>query len=112
MKAANILENKVINIIEVESLTSFTPERGFLVEDNGDASIGGFYIDGKLYPYRPNNFEQQKNRLKAYQEQSDPIFFLFQRGEATEEEWKTKIAEIKERYPYYYDDEDNLLEAK
>lgn len=112
MRAANILENIVINIIEVESLSSFSPEQGFLVEDKGDACIGGSYLDGKFYPYRPSNAEQEQNRLKAYQEQSDPIFFLFQRGEATEEEWKEEIEKVKQQYPYYYDDEGNLLEAK
>jgi hypothetical protein len=111
MRAANILGNKVINIIEAESLASFTPSEGFLVEDNDTASIGGSYIDGRFYPYRPSNAEQEQNRLKAYQKQSDPVFFLFQRGEATQEEWEAKVAEIKERYPYYYDDEGNLLEA-
>lgn len=38
-------------------------------------------------------------RLNAYQTESDPIFFQWQRGESTEEEWKNKITEIQERYP-------------
>lgn len=41
-----------------------------------------------------------QQRLSAYQQESDPIFFEFQRGEATEQAWKDKIAEIQERYPY------------
>jgi hypothetical protein len=39
-------------------------------------------------------------RLSAYQQESDPIFFEFQRGENTEEAWKAKIAEIQARYPF------------
>lgn len=39
-------------------------------------------------------------RLSAYQLESDPIYFEWQRGENTEEAWKAKIAEIQERYPY------------
>lgn len=38
-------------------------------------------------------------RRSAYQQESDPLFFKAQRGEATLEEWKTKVAEIKARYP-------------
>ena len=38
-------------------------------------------------------------RAIAYQEESDPIFFKWQRGEATEQEWLDKVAEIKARYP-------------
>jgi hypothetical protein len=39
-------------------------------------------------------------RLTAYQTESDPIFFEYQRGENTEEAWKAKIAEIQARYPF------------
>lgn len=38
-------------------------------------------------------------RLKAYREEADPLFFKMQRGEVTMDEWLAKIAEIKERYP-------------
>ena len=39
-------------------------------------------------------------RLTAYQNESDPIFFEFQRGENTEAAWKAKIAEIQARLPF------------
>ena len=42
----------------------------------------------------------QALRKTAYQNESDPIFFDFQRGEATEEEWLNAIQDIKDRYPY------------
>lgn len=38
-------------------------------------------------------------RAEAYREESDPLFFKWQRGESTEQEWLDKIAEIKARYP-------------
>lgn len=43
-----------------------------------------------------------ENRRSAYQLESDPIFFQWQRGEdgMTQELWLAKIAEINERYPY------------
>ena len=44
--------------------------------------------------------ETVKNqRLYAYQTESDPIFFQWQRGENTEQAWKDKLDEIKTRYP-------------
>ena len=33
-----------------------------------------------------------------FQEEADPLFFKAQRGEATREEWLTKVEEIKSRF--------------
>jgi hypothetical protein len=63
-------------------------------------------------PPLPSNDEQSAKRKAAYTEEADPIFFMAQRGEATTEEWQAKINEIKERYPYYFDDQGNLIEAQ
>nr|DAK58470.1 MAG TPA: hypothetical protein [Caudoviricetes sp.] len=38
-------------------------------------------------------------RQEAYRKEADPLFFKAQRGRATMEEWRAKIAEIKKRYP-------------
>ena len=35
----------------------------------------------------------------AYQAESDPLFFKYQRGEAAEQDWLDKVAEIKARFP-------------
>ena len=40
-----------------------------------------------------------QQRQLAYQTESDPLFFKYQRGEATEQEWLDKVAEIKARFP-------------
>lgn len=37
-------------------------------------------------------------RHAAYVAESDPIFFMAQRGEATQAEWLAKVAEIKARW--------------
>jgi hypothetical protein len=116
MKAINLDGTKVLNVIIVEDL-SFPVVHGTLIVDTsseeiGYAAPGGWYIGGKFYPPRPRNQEQAELRRKAYEAESDPIFFLIQRGEATQELWQAKITEIKERYPYYYDDEGNLIEAQ
>jgi spore cortex formation protein SpoVR/YcgB (stage V sporulation) len=61
---------------------------------------------------KPTNDQVREFRRQAYELEADPIYFMAQRSEATLEEWQAKITEIKERYPYYFDDEGNLLESK
>jgi hypothetical protein len=43
--------------------------------------------------------QAERNRQVAYIAESDPLFFKAQRGEATMEEWQSKVAEIKARFP-------------
>ena len=42
----------------------------------------------------------EANRKAAYIAEADPLFFKWQAGEGTQEEWQAKRAEIKDRYPY------------
>jgi hypothetical protein len=51
-------------------------------------------------PPAPTRDEQEAARQAAYQLEADPLFFKWQRGTATEQEWLDMIAEIKLRYPY------------
>jgi hypothetical protein len=49
-----------------------------------------------------NDGQIQANRQAraiAYREESDPIFFKAERGEATREEWLAKVEEIRRLYP-------------
>jgi len=38
-------------------------------------------------------------RAEAYRNESDPLFFKWQRGEIEQQVWLDKVAEIKARYP-------------
>lgn len=40
----------------------------------------------------------EAQRAEAYRNESDPLFFKSQRGEATHQEWLDKVVEIKTRY--------------
>ncbi len=40
------------------------------------------------------------NRHKAFIAEADPLYFAWQRSEATEQEWLAKCSEIRERFPY------------
>lgn len=46
------------------------------------------------------NEQQKQNRLIAYEHESDPIFFKWQRGEATQQEWLDAVELVKQQYPY------------
>jgi hypothetical protein len=46
----------------------------------------------------------ETSRAAAYTTEADPLFFKYQRGEATEQEWLDKIEEIRARYPYPEDE--------
>ena len=46
-------------------------------------------------------YDQVKRaRQAAYQTEADPLYFGWQRGENTEQDWLDKVADIRARYPY------------
>lgn len=51
------------------------------------------------------NFKVQKEEIEklrraAYQQSADPLFFEYQRGDATKEEWLAAVEQVKYQYPY------------
>ena len=42
----------------------------------------------------------EEARKYAYEQQSDPVFFQWQRGDATEAEWREAVAKVKAENPY------------
>jgi hypothetical protein len=48
---------------------------------------------------KPSAPDYSAMRKDAFVAESDPIFFMSQRGEATQQEWLDKVAEIKARWP-------------
>jgi len=50
--------------------------------------------------YEQQRAEIETQRRNAYTQEADPLFFSYQRGEATEQDWLDKVAEIKTQYPY------------
>lgn len=78
----NTPENEAWEYVQVWKLEAYTPEE----------------VTANIAKY---NEGQELRRSEAYRSQSDPIFFKWQRGEATEQEWLDKIAEIKSKYPDY-----------
>lgn len=74
--------------------------------ETDQAGPGWSYTDGEFTPpiqpepTAPTRAEQEANRQSAYVAEADPLFFKWQAGEATEEEWLAKRQEIRDRYPY------------
>jgi hypothetical protein len=101
-----IIENaQVTNIIDYETPPPNPPpglpETAMAVQSD-NAQIGWLYEQGQfIEPPAPPTPKIPSDELRriAYQTESDPIFFMAQRGEATIEEWQAKIQEIKNRYP-------------
>lgn len=42
----------------------------------------------------------EKARRQAYQETADPLFFEYQRGDATEQDWLDAVQAVKDAHPY------------
>lgn len=42
----------------------------------------------------------QETRRQAYQRDADPLFFGYQRGDNTEQEWLDAVQAVKDTYPY------------
>lgn len=81
----------------------FAAEQGWVLLTE-EVTIGWLYADGvfspPLPPAPPSQEEQEAKRAEAYRVEADPIFFYWQRGKATQQDWLDKIAEIEARYPY------------
>lgn len=71
--------------------------------ETDQAGPGWLYQNGQFTappPVVPTQAEQEAKRQAAYTAEADPLFFKWQAGEGTEEEWLAKRQEIRDRYPY------------
>lgn len=87
-------KNNELHFIDNEEFESLLPNYCIKISEE----------EAKTLQRQPLNAEQitaavTAARAAAYIAESDPLFFKAQRGEATNEEWLAKIAEIKARFP-------------
>jgi len=90
----------VVNAVLAEE--DFAAEQGWVLLPEG---VGPNWLyDGSTFseplPYVPTREEQEAARATAYALEADPLFFMAQRGKATQQEWLDKIAKIEARFPY------------
>lgn len=89
-------------------ITQSNRSGSFILRDDGQ----GVYIDTWNVPdlavpdleyinetITVEDLRYQAQRQAAYQKESDPLFFKYQRNECTEQDWLDKVTEIKQRYP-------------
>ena len=73
----------------------------FIPADPGNRDYAAYLASGEeAAPYVAPAvvFDRSEEALKAYQNESDPLFFAWQAGEGTEEAWLLKRSEIHNRY--------------
>jgi hypothetical protein len=58
-------------------------------------------LNAKLKKLQPEleKASAEENRRNAYQRISDPIYFQWQRGEKTEQDYLDAVAQVKKDYP-------------
>jgi len=86
----------------VQTISTANIERfGFTLEDFADAPVPEKPTTNPDKDAKEAALEEaEQNRAAAYAREADPLFFKAQRGEATLEEWQTKVDEIRKRFPY------------
>jgi hypothetical protein len=101
MRYAVIENNTVVNVVLADE-----PLAGNWMQSD-EANIGWSY-DGTSFIAPPEPVPtdemQRLSRVAAYASEADPLFFKWQAGEGTKEDWEAKREEIRARYPYAGDD--------
>jgi hypothetical protein len=86
----------------------YDSEEAVVFVDSGelyDSILAGQYGEvGECFVVNKGFIEPTKAQISAMRQaacqlESDPLFFKWQRGEATQQQWLDKIAEIRARYP-------------
>jgi hypothetical protein len=90
-----------------------TKYAGTLWSLNGDEYDGLDWLDSSPKPTQAEldalwpqvDYETQcsaisQTRIAAYEQTSDPLYFKWQRGDATEAEWREAVAKVKLDNPY------------
>jgi len=58
------------------------------------------WVDQTWNADQPTTEQVEAERRVAYQAQSDPLFFEWQRGDGTEQAWLDAVAAVKAAHPY------------
>lgn len=94
------------NVVVVEATTQPTvPPEQNVAEGTPAETDGVWYQTWVITDKTPEqiaeyNEQQKENRLLAYEQESDPIFFKWQRGEGTQQEWLDAVELVKQQHPY------------
>ena len=124
IKYAKVINEEKQCEVGLGTNTAFYKSIGMTEQDVEQAYDGNWYLKGYA-PDKPlpTDEEQKENRARAYQAEVDPITSHIQRlrdEEQTEEtiakinelieERNAKVEEIKERYPYMENTDDEIID--
>lgn len=71
----------------------------YAAAQSGDFGSVAEYVQPEPELIEPTAQQIAALRKAAYQDEADPLFFKWQRGESTEQAWLDKIQDIRNRYP-------------
>jgi hypothetical protein len=106
---ALIRDGIVENITTWDGQTDWKPDDGFtLVEYDPSDGVGVGWTyegDGFVDPNPPLTYEERRalvelDRQLSYRETSDPVFFQWQRGTASQQDWLDAVQAVKDAHPY------------
>jgi hypothetical protein len=69
-------------------------------EDAFDADGNSVTYDRAAVEAEAQRMSARQARAAAYASEADPLFFKYQAGEVSKEEWIAKREEIRQRFPY------------
>ena len=99
-------DNKTGKILGAyDSSNTDIPSPNIEVLDSVWEKVSGsaLYVDLSTLSFNESETKSTENvsklRLEAYRNESDPLFFMYQRGECSKEDWLNKVKERKKRYP-------------
>ena len=105
---ATVVDGQVVNVSLWDGVSGWQPEAGeaVAIPEGEPVGPGWTYTNGSFVapavpePEPPTLEDQQAARAAAYNVESDPLFFKWQRGEGTQQEWLDAVESIRDRYPY------------
>lgn len=114
MRAAQVSNNVVIHVMIIDEIwleeirKKYPDDQIIILDENSPVCNGWVYLDNEFLPRIPTNLEQQENRRIWFEKVSDPLFFKWQRGEIPQEPYLDSIQNIKDSFPYFYDEDGTL----
>lgn len=104
------IDGDVHPFIKLKEIKGFSPDIDMEEVSKNHTNICGcfiYFLDEEgivqklVLEEQPEYIAYQKlQRAEAYKNEADPIFFKYQRGEATQQEWQDKIQAIRDKFPY------------
>jgi hypothetical protein len=111
MRKAVLLDGStVVNVVTFDDAWDGDVWDGYPVEFvHGETAVApGWVVDGDTF-VDPNTdvptydelvAQVEDARRRAYQTQTDPLFFGWQRGENSEQDWLDAVQAVKDAHPY------------